>query len=149
MWPLCNVSVLQRSCDFQPLPGRSGRKRSAGKSQAPALHREPAAARGPGRKAARILPKSADGLQPHRRQQARGKPKSFPSLSPTTRGKALEFEYGWVHWDRLIATSDTFGFVKVSSGLFYLCFKLPLHMSERSRECKGSSRQRWEMESRE
>lgn len=27
-----------RSCYFQPLPRRSGRKRSAGKSQAPALH---------------------------------------------------------------------------------------------------------------
>lgn len=108
MWPLCNVSVLQRSCDFQPLPGRSGGKRSAGKSQAPALHREPPAACGPGRKAARILPKSADGLQPHRRQRARGKPaKSFTSLSPATKGKALEFEYGWAHWDRLIATSDT------------------------------------------
>ncbi|XP_065527004.1 protein ZNF365 isoform X2 [Lathamus discolor] len=59
------------SCYFQPLPGRSSRKRSAGKGQAPALHRESVAACGSGRKAARILPKSADGVQPHRCQRAR------------------------------------------------------------------------------
>lgn len=81
MCPLCNVSVLQRSCYFQPLPGRSSRKRSAGKSQAPTLHWEPVAACGSGRKAARILPKSADGVQSHRCQRARGKPaKSFPFI---------------------------------------------------------------------
>lgn len=84
MWPLCNVSTLQRSRYFQPLPGRSGRKRIAGESQAPALHWEPVAARGSGRKAARVLPKPADGVQPHRCQRAPGKPaESLPLLSPS------------------------------------------------------------------
>lgn len=75
--PLCNIFVLQRSCYFQPLPRRSSRKRSEGKSQTPALHREPVAACGSGRKAARVLPKSADCVQPHGWQWPHGKSAEF------------------------------------------------------------------------